>query len=318
VGTIQLEYTGYLATAQMIAVSPIDVGGRVVELNVVEGKLFPKGAILAKLEDTSYQAQVVEAQASLAAAKKRLDASKMKFAAMLPESVRKVEIDQAEEEVREADALRERAKDQFTRLEKLGPGVSEQELRQARFDFEGAAAKARRLTAALAILKEGPRQEQKAVAEADVKGAEADVKGAEARLIQAQWRLDNCVIKAPIDGTVLAKKAELGNLVNPMAFSASTSGGGAVCDMANLADLEVDLKVPEQAISKLHVDQRCRVKCKAYPDRVYEGRLDRIMPTANRADSTVNVRVKVKLPAGETPGKYLMPDMGADVSFMAD
>ena len=58
------------------------------------------------------------------------------------------------------------------------------------------------------------------------------------------------------------------------------------------------------------------MRSKAFPDRVYEGRLDRIMPTANRADSTVNVRVKVKLADGEVPGTYLKPEMGAVVSFL--
>lgn len=135
---------------------------------------------------------------------------------------------------------------------------------------------------------------------------------------QAKWRLDNCIIRAPIDGTVLTKKAELGNLVNPMAFSASSSGGGAVCDIANLADLEVDLEIPERDIRKLKLNQRCRIKADAFSDLAYEGFLDRIMPIANRAKSIVSVRVKVKLPAGEVPGTYLKPEMGAVVSFLAD
>jgi hypothetical protein len=50
---------------------------------------------------------------------------------------------------------------------------------------------------------------------------------------------------------------------------------------------------------------------------VYTGTLDRIMPEANRAKSIVPVRVKVKLPEGETPGTYLKPEMGAVVTFMA-
>jgi multidrug resistance efflux pump len=100
-----------------------------------------------------------------------------------------------------------------------------------------------------------------------------------------------------------------------MAFSASTSGGGAVCDMADLADLEVDLEIPEREISKLKVGQPCRVKADAFPDRTYDGVLDRIMPIANRAKSIVNVRVKVKL-KDEKPGTYLKPEMGAVVSFL--
>ncbi len=317
-GTIQVEVKGYLMPAQQIAVSPIDVGGRVVELNVIEGKLFKKGEILAKLEDTNYQAQAAESNAALVSSRARLSAAKARLAVLLPESVRKVEVSQVEEELKEAEVMRSRMADELGRQEKLGPSASEREIKQARFDLQANDAKVRRLTATLAILKEGPRQEQKAAAEADVAGAEAEVKVATARMAQAQWRLDNCIIRAPIEGTVLSKKAELGNLVNPMAFSASSSGGGAVCDIANLADLEVDLEIPERDISKLKLGQRCKIKADAFSDRVYAGNLDRIMPIANRAKSIVSVRVKVKLPEGEVPGTFLKPEMGAVVSFLAD
>jgi HlyD family secretion protein len=305
---------GYFVPAQLIAVSPIDVGGRVVELNVVEGKLFKKGDILAKLEDISYRAAVEEAKAALAGANRRLEGTKLKRAGMMPESVRKVEVAQSTAELREAEAQKERALDQLTRLEKLGPSASDQELRQAKFDYLGSEARVGRLKAGLDLLIEGPRQEQKAAAEADAQASEADVRAAEARLQSAEWRLNNCVIRAPVDGTVLTKKAEKFNLVNPQAFA---GGSGSVCEMADLADLEVDLEIPERDIGKLIVGQPCRIKADAFPDRQYAGKLDRIMPTANRSRNIVNVRVKVALTAGEVPGTFLKPEMGAVVDFVA-
>lgn len=312
-GDILLELKGNLLPAQELAVSPIDVGGRVVELNVVEGKLFKKGEILAKLEDTNYQAMVSEAEASKAAVVKRLDAAKLRRDVLLPESVRKVEVTQAEEELKEAEAQMARALDQYERLAKLAGGVSEQELRQARFDYEGVQARARRLTAALTLLREGPRQEQKDAAEADVRAAEAEVKAADARLQQAQWRLNNCVITAPIDGTILVKRAEIGNLVNPMAFG-STSG--AICDMANLADMEVELDVPEREIAKLRERQVARIRADAYPDRTYQGYIDRIMPIADDSKNVIKIRVKVILPEGEIPGRFLKPKMSVVVTLV--
>lgn len=317
-GTIDVEAKGYLIPAQQIAVSPIDVGGRVVELNVIEGKFFRKGAVLAKIDDTNYQAQAAEAKAALLSAQARYENAKQRLAALQPESVRRVEIVQVEEELKEAEVMRSRMADELARQEKLGPSASEREIKQARFDLQANEAKVRRLTATLMILKEGPRKEQKSAAEAEVAGADAEMQVAVARMEQAKWRLDNCIIRAPIDGTILTKKAELGNLVNPMAFSASSSGGGAVCDIANLADIEVGLDIAERDIRKLKVGQRCRIRADAYPDLVYSGQLDRIMPIANRGNSTVSVRVKVKLPEGEEPGTFLKPDMGAVVSFMAE
>jgi multidrug resistance efflux pump len=320
----ELEVKGYLVPARQISVSPIDVGGKVLELRpaparngqpempFAEGVLYEKGDVIAVIDAAAYKAQVDEAVASLASAEKRLEAARMRRDAQDPKSVRKVELDQVEAQLREAQAMKLRADQELRRQQGLGGATALKELQQAQADSATSDAKVKNLEATLVLLKEGPRKEQLAALEAEVKGAEADVAVAQARLAQAQWRLDNCTIKAPITGTVLTKSAEVGKLVNPMAFS----GGGAVCDMADLRDLEADLEIAEKDISKLKVGQPCKVKADSFPDKTYPGTLDRIMPIANRAKSIVSVRVKVKLPAGEVPGTYLKPEMGAVVSFL--
>ena len=146
----------------------------------------------------------------------------------------------------------------------------------------------------------------------DIDEAAADVNVAKARLRKALWRLDNCTIRRPIDGTILTKKAELGNLVNPLAFGATS---GAICEMADLADLEVELDITERDVSKVKKGMPCRVRAEAYPDRPYDGVVDRLMPIANRAKGAVPVRVKVRVPKDEE-GVYLKPEMGAVVSFL--
>ncbi len=318
-GAIQVEVKGYLTPARQIAVSPIDVGGRIIELNFVEGQRCEKGYVLAQLDPSSYAAARDEAAALLAQAKQRRDAARERLADLRgsenppPGSVRDLEIKQVEAQIKEADAQQKKAQDDLTRLEQVTQARSGREYVQAQNDLSAAAARKAKLEADLGLLKKGSRPEKILAAEADLAAAESDIKAAEARLTQAQWRLDNCTIKAPITGTVLTKKAELGNLVNPMAFGATS---GAVCDMADLSDLEADLEIPEREISKLKVGQPCRVRADAFPDRTYRGVLDRIMPIANRAKSIVNVRVKVKLPDGEVPGTYLKPEMGAVVSFL--
>jgi HlyD family secretion protein len=141
--------------------------------------------------------------------------------------------------------------------------------------------------------------------------ATAIVKLFEAELAKAQWRLDNCVIRAPISGTILKKNAEEGSLVNPIAMQ----GFYSLCEMADLSDLEVDLTIQERDISKLFKDQKCKVRAEAFPDRVYDGYVSRLMPTADRAKGAIPVRVKVKVPSAEE-GVYLKPEMGALVSFL--
>jgi len=163
-----------------------------------------------------------------------------------------------------------------------------------------------RLQKSLELVRIGPRQER-------IDAAAADVKLNEARVRKAKWQLDNCTIRAPVSGTILKKTAELGNLVSASSFNATAM---SLCDMADLGDLEVELDITERDIGKVVVGQPCRIRAEAFPDRTYQGRVDRVMPIANRAKGAVPVRVKVTVPKDEE-GKFLKPEMGAIVTFLA-
>lgn len=139
----------------------------------------------------------------------------------------------------------------------------------------------------------------------------ADIRQADAELATASWNLDNCTVRAPVSGTILTKKAEKGNIVNPIAFNVSAS----LCDMADLADLEVDMTIQERDIAGVFVGQKCRVRPEAFQQRVYDGTVSRLMPIADRAKGAIPVRVKLKVPASEE-GVFLKPEMGVIVSFL--
>lgn len=308
---IQLEVKGYLVPAQQIAVSPIDVSGRVTELHVVEGDFYNKGDLLAQLDSTNYEAAVKESEAAVTSAKQRLISAEQKLNEI--NAILEAEKKQAAALLSEAMATQERSEAEWNRINGIN-GVSAQERIQFKTDLEISQARVNKLEADQTILLKS-RPVRIAAAEADMAAAKGDVAAAEARLAQSQWRLNNCTITAPIKGNVLSKGAEIGNLVNPLAFSASS---GSICDMADLSDLEADLEIPERDISKIKKGQECRIRADAYPKKIYDGHVDRIMPIANRAKSIVTVRVKVKLPPDEEPGTFLKPEMGAVVSFLTN
>ena len=89
-----------------------------------------------------------------------------------------------------------------------------------------------------------------------------------------------------------------------------------LCDIADLRKLEVDLEVQERDIAKVRLDQACKIKADAFPDRTYEGYVERMMPIANRAKSVVPVRIKVVPRDDEKQGQYLKPEMGVTVTFV--
>src|SRR6185436_4724451 len=141
------------------------------------------------------------------------------------------------------------------RNEKLAKtvAVSPSEIEKSKSDFDAADHRVSRLQRTLEIVK-GPGVER-------IKVAEAEVSQARAEVTKSEWRLGNCLIVAPVSGTILKKNVEEGNIVNPAAFNGSFS----VCEMADLADLEVDLSIQERDISRVFAGQKCIVRAEAYP-----------------------------------------------------
>ena len=315
-GSVTLEVKGYVMSAVSVAVSPIDVAGQVIELNFKEGQYFEAGAQLARIDPTNYQYAANEAAEFAKAAAERLNAAVKRRDELDPKSVRQIEKDQLTAQINESKAANARAEDELRRAESIRAGLSPKEYDTARNDAAAAKFRLEKLVIDLRLLEQGPRPEKIAAADADVAAARADVKTAEAKLAQAMWRLKNCVIRAPISGTITLKVAEKGVLINPLSNSAA-SGSGGFGTIADLSDMEVDLEIPERDIAKLAVGQACRIRADAFPGRPYAGKIDRIMPVANRAKSVVSIRVKVAIPPEERQGAYLKPEMGAVVTFLA-
>ena len=294
-----VESKGYIIPEQQILVSP-QVSGRVIELNFEAGQRIESGFVLAVLDNTEYQAEFQRVTGLLEAAKENLAEL---LEGSRPDEIKQVKADLAETQTNLEQAERDykRAKDLWTK----GFG-NRQDYEAAESQFQMMTRRVDKLSATAQLMVDGPRPERKKAAQAQVRQAEAEVR-------RAKWRLDNCIIVAPISGTVLKKNAELGNLVNPIAFNGSFS----LCDMADLSKLEVELSIQEREIAKVKKGQRCKVQPEAYMDRSYDGVVSRLMPIADRAKGAVPVRVRLKVPA-EEEGQYLRPEMGAIVRFYAD
>jgi multidrug resistance efflux pump len=296
-GEVVLESKGYVIPVHQIQVSP-KVSGMVIKLCIEEGMRVKKGAILAELEAVDYLADRDRAKATLDASRQRL--------LELERGNRPEEIEAAKAELAECEAQCDQLKLEWKRnmTLKSGNALAPREYEQAYCAFKAMDRRAERLRQSYRLMVEGPRVEK-------IEAARGDLQQSEADLAKAQWRLDNCTVRAPISGTILSKKAEEGNIVNPIAFNVSAS----LCDMADLSDLEVDLSIQERDIAKVFKGQNCRVRPEAFPERAYEGAVSRLMPIADRAKGAVPVRVKLKVPR-EEEGVYLKPEMGAIVSFL--
>ncbi|MGH8711680.1 MAG: efflux RND transporter periplasmic adaptor subunit [Burkholderiales bacterium] len=193
-------------------------------------------------------------------------------------NVAKANLEQGEAEYRDAERQLKRTRELVTQK-----FVSEASLDSAQARFDKAAA-------ALSSLK-------------------AAIKSAEAQHRAAQVAVEYTLIRAPFDGVILSKTANVGDVVTP--FSSALDAKGAVVTMADMSTLEVEADVSESNLQKVQVGQPCEIQLDALPDMRFRGEVSRIVPTVDRAKATVTTKVRFL-----EPNPRILPEMSAKVTFL--
>ncbi len=145
---------------------------------------------------------------------------------------------------------------------------------------------------------------------AAVDSARAAIAAAEANARNAQVSVDYTIIRAPFDGVILSKSANVGDLLTP--FSSAAESKGAVVTMADMSTLEVEADVSESSVAKVRVGQPCEITLDALPDTRFRGRISRMVPTVDRAKATVMTKVQF-----EAIDPRVLPEMSAKVAFLS-
>jgi RND family efflux transporter MFP subunit len=146
------------------------------------------------------------------------------------------------------------------------------------------------------------------VAEAESATAQAAIGQAEADVAAAEVAVEYCTLRAPLDGVVLEKKKEVGEIAVPGGFQ----GAGDLVRMANLSDLRAEVDINEIDFGKVTMGQAAEVVPDAYPDRKYRASVVKIYPQANRQKGTFKVEVKIA-----DADSVLRPDMTVRITFLA-
>jgi RND family efflux transporter MFP subunit len=147
---------------------------------------------------------------------------------------------------------------------------------------------------------------------AKIELAKVTVLGAVARIGEAQQAVDNCIIRAPFDGIIVSKDAQVGEMVSPI----SAGGGFTRTGIATIVDMnsnEIEVDVNEAYIARVLPDQPVTAILDAYPDWQIPSKVRTVIPTADRQKATVKVRISfLKL------DPRILPDMGVKVAFLGD
>jgi RND family efflux transporter MFP subunit len=133
---------------------------------------------------------------------------------------------------------------------------------------------------------------------------------AEANVRSAQVQLDYCTVRAPFTGVVIAKAAQVGEIISPL-----SAGGGftrtGIGTLVDMDSLEVEVDVNEAYINRVEPGQRVESVLNAYPEWRIPSHVIAIIPTADRSKATVKVRIGLDL-----KDNRIVPDMGVRVSFL--
>jgi HlyD family secretion protein len=208
-----------------------------------------------------------------------LDVSAARDSALASANAARANLESGEAELRDAESGYKRSQDLFAKK-----FIPESTLDTARARWEKAKAGNSSLRAAIGV--------------------------AEANARQAGVSVEQTLIRAPFDGVVLTKNANVGDIITP--FSSATDSKGAVVNMADMDTLEVEADVSEASISKITEGMPAEIQLDAYPDVRLLGEVSRIVPTVDRTKATLLVKVKFV----EKDARVL-PDMSAKVAFLS-
>ncbi len=149
-------------------------------------------------------------------------------------------------------------------------------------------------------------------ADSRVQIAKATLAQNEAALQMQDTLLEFTEIRAPFDGVVVKKMAEVGESVAPIppGVNISTSSG-AIVAMADMNSLEAEVDVNEANVGQLKQGDPADITVQAIPDKTYKGVLRQVIPTADRTKATVTVKVSIVDKDG-----LIKPEMSCNVTFL--
>jgi len=153
-------------------------------------------------------------------------------------------------------------------------------------------------------------QSRLARARASQISARASLDAAQANADVARSNVEYTRIRAPFDGVVISRSANVGDIVTPLSSAADAKG--AVLVMADMSTLEVDADVSESALASIKVGQPCEIVLDAFPDKRFRGEVAIVVPTVHRASATVTTKVRIL-----DPDANILPDMSARVAFLS-
>jgi HlyD family secretion protein len=262
------------ATGTINAVTTVQVGsqvsGTICRLYVDFNSRVKRGQVIAQIDPALFEGSMLQAKADLANARANVATTKANFQKALAAQI-------------QTAADYERAKG----LTAQGV-MSPQQLDLAKANYDSAVAAV-------------------AATEAQVNQAEAQVQQREAAVTVAQTNLDYTTIRAPIDGTVIARNVDVGQTV-----AASLQAPTLFTIAQDLTKMQVYASTDESDVGAIRPNQRVTFKVDAYPKESFSGLVSQVRMNATTVQNVVTYNTIIDF---DNPEMKLFPGMTAYITI---
>lgn len=292
--------------------------GIIDKVHVLEGQEISSGTVVAELIDTEARNEVALAEANLARKKAELESAQESWdnPIALREAVSAAEAEQVRLEAEKANATQmlevarseSRIEETLTRsggTGKLPAQKAAAAARSASLLIQEINAKIKANAVTLASAKERLRlriedKQRLAIAQAELRNAEVE-------LDQARYQLTQRKVRANTSGTVMRLYASPGSMV-----SMDMDHGMRVAAIYDPQKLQVRAEVPMADAAKIRQDLPAEIRFESLPERVFKGKISRVVHEADVQRNTLPIKVTI-----EDPDPAIKPEMIARLQFIS-
>jgi len=273
--------SGRIITPQRVSIGAV-ITERVAHIPVQEGQRVRSGDVLILLDDQDERAAVEQAKAAVSQAEAKV------------RQLREVALPAAEQTLVQAEANALQARQAFERNQSLRAQgfVGQSQLDDAKRNLDVADSQLR--AARIQVQTNGPSGSDFALAQTALAQARANLRAAQAKLEQT-------VIHAPVDGVLIGRSVEPGNVVQP---------GRELMALAPSGETQVVVQIDERQLSRLGLGQKALGSADAFPNQRFAAELVYINPAVDPLRGSVEVKLRVP-----DPPAYLVQDMTVSVDI---
>jgi HlyD family secretion protein len=302
------------------------VSGTISEIDVDYNSKVKKGQVLARLDPSTFQAQLDQARAALAQAQSQVSAADANAGSAASATdvaaanarAQTAAVGAAQANAQKAQAVLKLAQTTLTRDSSLlsqgyvarstvdtdQAGVAQDEADVASAQAAVAQARAQAQAGAATIGQNGSTQAAQA---ATAQAAQANVAAAEAVVRQDDLNLQHSIIRSPVDGTVVARDVSVGQTV-----AASLQTPTLFSIAQDLGKMEIDINVGEPDIGNVKKGETVDFSVLAYPNRTFHGTVSEVRINPQTVNNVVTYDVVVLV---DNADGALLPGMTANASI---